>query len=214
MKATSDTRRRGRPARREGRGETGAALAALHGDVLAGITTGILAVPQGIAFALIAHVPPEHGLYAMIVPTIVAALIRSSPFLVTGATNTSALVIGALVGSFAPAAEAVPTMLLITLLMGVIQVLAGALRLGAFGRYVSQAVLVGFTLGAATLIFSDQIRNVLGVPVESSTRLIADVRKSSAEARCDRSASDRYRGHHLDHRARLRADLANHSGRR
>jgi SulP family sulfate permease len=150
----------------------GSRMAALHGDVLAGITTGILAVPQGIAFALIAHVPPEHGLYAMIVPTIVAALIRSSPFLVTGATNTSALVIGALVGSFAPASEVVPTMLLITLLMGAIQVAAGALRLGAFGRYVSQAVLVGFTLGAATLIFSDQIRNVLGVPVESSTRLV------------------------------------------
>ena len=63
-------------------------------------------------------------------------------------------------------------MLLITLLMGVIQVLAGVFRLGAFGRYVSQGVLVGFTLGAATLIFSDQIRNVLGVPVESSTRLV------------------------------------------
>jgi sulfate permease, SulP family len=63
-------------------------------------------------------------------------------------------------------------MLLITLLMGLIQVSAGVLKLGAFGRYVSQAVLVGFTLGAATLIFVDQIRNVLGVPVESSPRLI------------------------------------------
>jgi SulP family sulfate permease len=172
VKATSEPNVAG-IARQEGKAEAGVSrMAALHGDVLAGITTGILAVPQGIAFALIAHVPPEHGLYAMIVPTIVAALIRSSPFLVTGATNTSALVIGALVGSFATASEAVPTMLLITLLMGAIQVAAGALRLGAFGRYVSQAVLVGFTLGAATLIFSDQIRNVLGVPVESSTRLI------------------------------------------
>src|SRR5882724_10268172 len=93
------------------------AAAALRGDLLAGVTTGILAVPQGIAFALIAHVPPEHGLYAMIVPTIVAALIRSSPFLVTGATNTSALVIGALVASFALGPEeAVPMMLLIVLL--------------------------------------------------------------------------------------------------
>jgi sulfate permease, SulP family len=144
----------------------------LRGDLLAGVTTGILAVPQGIAFALIAHVPPEHGLYAMIVPTIVAALIRKSPFLVTGATNTSALVIGSLVATFAAGAqEAVPMMLLITLLMGVIQVTAGALKLGAFGRYFSQAVLVGFTLGAATLIFFDQIRNVVGVTVESSPRL-------------------------------------------
>ena len=97
MKATSDTTV-ARVASREGSNAAGASgVAQLRGDVLAGITTGILAVPQGIAFALIAHVPPEHGLYAMIVPTIVAALIRSSPFLVTGSTNTSALVIGALV---------------------------------------------------------------------------------------------------------------------
>lgn len=148
----------------------------MRGDFLAGVTTGILAVPQGMAFALIAHVPPEHGLYAMIVPTIVAALIRSSPFLVTGATNTSALVIGALVASFAVGpGDAVPMMLLITLLMGVIQVTAGVLKLGVFGRYVSQAVLVGFTLGAATLIFTDQIRNVLGIAVESSPRLLHSI---------------------------------------
>jgi SulP family sulfate permease len=157
----------------EREGEARASLAsALHGDLLAGVTTGILAVPQGIAFALIAHVPPEHGLYAMIIPTIVAALIRRSPFLVTGATNTSALVIGALVAGFAGPRDAVDLMLLITLLMGLIQVAAGLLRIGVFGRYVSQAVLVGFTLGAATLIFADQIRNVLGVPIESSPRLL------------------------------------------
>jgi len=151
-------------------------IADLRADLLAGVTGGVLAVPQGIAFALIARVPPEHGLYAMIVPTIVAALIRKSPFLVTGATNTSALVIGALVLSYAAGpGAAVPMMLLITLLMGVIQVSAGALRLGAFGRYVSQAVLVGFTLGAATLIFTDQLRNVLGIPAESSPRLLANL---------------------------------------
>ena len=66
-------------------------------------------------------------------------------------------------------------MLLIMLTMGLIQIAAGVLRLGAFGRYVSQAVLVGFTLGAATLIFADQIHNVLGVSVESSPRLIQTI---------------------------------------
>jgi SulP family sulfate permease len=173
VKATSDTTS-AEVASRDGKidaKETRASL--LRGDVLAGITTGVLAVPQGLAFALIAHIPPQHGLYAMIVPTIVAALIRSSPFLVTGATNTSALVIGALVAGFATGpADAVPMMLLITLVMGVLQVSAGVLRLGVFGRYVSHAVLVGFTLGAATLIFADQLRNVLGIPVESSPRLV------------------------------------------
>src|SRR3989442_15066705 len=159
-----------------GRPESRAAV--VRADLLAGMTTGVLAVPQGIAFALIAHVPPEHGLYAMIVPTIVAALIRSSPFLVTGATNTSALVIGGLVAAFASdPAEAVPMMLLITLLMGLIQVSAGVLKLGVFGRYVSQAVLVGFTFGAATLIFTDQLRNVFGVAVESSPRFVEAIER-------------------------------------
>ncbi|MGH7897579.1 MAG: SulP family inorganic anion transporter [Candidatus Binatia bacterium] len=147
-----------------------------RGDLLAGLTTGILAVPQGIAFALIAHVPPEHGLYAMIVPTIVAALLRSSPFLVTGATNTSALLIGALAASFSLGErEAVPLMLLVTLLMGLIQIAAGALRLGTFARYVSQAVLVGFTFGVATLIFTDQIGNVLGVEAAPAARLFEEI---------------------------------------
>ncbi len=155
----------------------------LRGDLLAGVTTGILAVPQGMAFALIAHVPPQHGLYAMIVPTIVAALLRDSPFLITGSTNTSALVIGALVSTFALAPQdAVPLMTLIVLIMGVMQVAAGALQLGTFGRYVSQAVLVGFTLGAATLIFVDQLRNVLGVAVMSSPRLIEELRDTLAAA--------------------------------
>src|SRR5205085_3492027 len=105
-------------------------------DLMAGFTTGIISVPQGMAFAVIANVPVEHGLYAMIIPTIVAALIRSSPFLITGATNTSALVIGALVAGPAGAAasgvklDPVELMLLITFLMGVIQVVAGALRFG------------------------------------------------------------------------------------
>src|SRR6185436_11637225 len=92
---------------------------AWRADLIAGVTTGMISVPQGIAFALIANVPPEHGLYAMIVPTIVAALVRNSTFLITGATNTSALVIGALVGSLTARelgeTSPVRVMLLITL---------------------------------------------------------------------------------------------------
>jgi SulP family sulfate permease len=125
-------------------------------------------------------VPVQHGLYAMIVPTIVAALIRSSPFLITGATNTSALVIGALVA--APTAisrdfNPVAVMLLITLLMGVIQVLSGALRLGGIGKYVSRAVLLGFTFGAGLLIITGQLKNVLGLkpPHDHSPLLLDEV---------------------------------------
>jgi SulP family sulfate permease len=151
-------------------------LAVLGGDLLAGITTGILSVPQGMAFAVIASVPPEHGLYAMIIPTIVAALIRNSPFLVTGSTNTSALVIGALMATL-PAAQIlgpVPVMVLITLLMGLMQIGAGCLGFGGMGKYVSKAVLLGFTCGAGVLIISGQLKNVLGLRFTSSSLLIEE----------------------------------------
>ena len=149
---------------------------AWRSDLLAGVTGGMLAVPQGIAFALIAHMPPEHGLYAMIVPTIVAALIRDSPYLVSGSTNTAALVVGALVASLGvgPGA-AVPVMLLIVLMMGAMQIAVGALRLGNIGRYVSQAVLLGFTIGIAALMVENQARNVLGVDVATSSRVIDEL---------------------------------------
>ena len=150
------------------------------GDLSAGITTGILAIPQGMAFAILAGVPPECGLYAMIVPTIVAALIRSSPYLITGATNTSALVIGATLASL-PAAYLkefgpVRIMLLITCLMGLLQIGAGLLRLGGVGRFFSIAVLTGFTTGAAVLILVSQLKHVLGLSLSSSPLLIDDVR--------------------------------------
>jgi len=146
----------------------------LFADLMAGFTTGVISVPQGMAFAVIANVPVECGLYAMIVPTIVAALIRSSPFLITGATNTSALVIGALVGVLPAAVRLgpVPVMLLITLLMGLIQMTAGALRFGSIGRYVSLAVLLGFTFGAGVLIVVGQIKNVLGLGSTRSPLLL------------------------------------------
>lgn len=147
---------------------------AWRADLLAGITNGILSVPQGIAFALIAGVDPRYGLYAMIVPTIVGAIVRDSPFLIAGSTNTSALVIGAMIAALArpfagqdPQATMVAIMLLITLLMGLLQVGFAALRLGKAGRFVSQAVLVGFTFGAAALIAAGQIKNVLGVELDA-----------------------------------------------
>lgn len=148
----------------------------LFADLMAGFTTGIISVPQGMAFAIIANVPVEYGLYAMIVPTIVAALIRSSPFLITGATNTSALVIGSLVGVLPAAAllGPVPVMLLITLLMGLIQVTAGALRFGSIGRYVSLAVLLGFTFGAGVLIIVGQVKNVFGITATTKAPRLTD----------------------------------------
>ncbi|MFH0939850.1 MAG: SulP family inorganic anion transporter [Planctomycetota bacterium] len=149
----------------------------LTADLSAGITTGILSLPQGMAFAIIANVPPQYGLYAMIVPTIIAAFVRNSPFLTTGATNTSALVIGVLLATLLSARnDPIGVMLLITLLIGIIQILSGALRLGGLGRYVSKAVLIGFTFGAAMLIIISQLKNVLGLSGAQKSLLIDEIR--------------------------------------
>ena len=153
-------------------------------DLWAGLTNGIVSVPQGIAFALLAGVPAIHGLYAMIVPTIVAALVRGSPFLIAGATNTSALVIGALISSLPAARELgpIPVMLFITFCMGAIQLLCAALRLGGMGRFVSQSVLVGFTLGAAVLIAVGQVKNICGLKMSSAPRFLDEVRNLWTQA--------------------------------
>ena len=164
-----------KPASKTGR------LPALLTDVTAGVTTGVLSLPQGMAFAVIANVPPQCGLYAMIVPTIVAAIFRDSPYMVTGSTNTSALVVGALLGTLPEVrehlADPVSVMLLITLIMGLVQVAAGCLRLGSLGRYVSKPVLVGFTIGAGALIIIGQLKNVLGLHGATAVLLFDEIGK-------------------------------------
>jgi SulP family sulfate permease len=151
---------------------------AAHGDLVAGITNGVLSIPQGMAFALIAGLPPECGLYAMIVPTIAAALLRSSPFIITGATNTSALVLGATLASLSPALlhahGPVAVMVAATLLMGLIQTLCGLLRWGDIGRFISQAVLLGFIHGAALLIAFGQLKNILGISYSSTPSFVSE----------------------------------------
>lgn len=147
---------------------------AWRADLAAGVTNAILAVPQGVAFAIIAGVEPVHGLYAMIVPTLIATVVRDSPYVITGATNTSALVIGSLIASFAGRFQEfspLQIMLLISLLMGLVQLGFAVLRLGALGRFVSHSVLVGFTCGATVLIAFGQLKNICGLNIVSSPRV-------------------------------------------
>lgn len=140
----------------------------LRADLIAGLTGGIVLVPQGVAFATIAGMPPEYGLYAAMVPAVVAALWGSSWHLVSGPTTAISIVIFATIGPLAPvgSAEYVRLVLTLTFLVGVVQLALGVFRLGTLVNFVSHTVVVGFTAGAAVLIAASQVKNFFGIDIE------------------------------------------------
>jgi sulfate permease, SulP family len=135
----------------------------LAADTMAGLTVAAVAVPQAMAYAQIANIPPQYGLYTAIVMTAIGALLDSSKQLINGPTNAiSIAILSALVGFSEP--ERIPAVVLLALMVGVIQAGISLLRLGDLTRYVSHAVIIGFTLGAAVLLVLDQLKNLLGLP--------------------------------------------------
>ena len=114
----------------------------LRADVIAGLTGGIVLVPQGVAFATIAGMPPEYGLYAAMLPAIVAALWGSSWHLVSGPTTAISIVVFATISPLAPAGseQYVQLVLTLTFLIGVFQLVLGALRLGTLVNFVAASL--------------------------------------------------------------------------
>jgi SulP family sulfate permease len=136
--------------------------AALGSDVVAGLTVATVAVPQAMAYAILAGVPPQYGLYTAIVMTAVGALLDSSRQLINGPTNAISI---ALLSALAvvPEDERVSAAVLLAFLVGATQLGIALLRLGDLTRYVSQSVIVGFTVGAGSLLVLDQMKNLLGL---------------------------------------------------
>lgn len=124
-------------------------------------------MPQGVAFATIAGLPPEYGLYTAMVTPIVAALFGSSLHLISGPTTAISIVIFAAVSHHAEpgTTEFISLVLTTTFLAGVYQLAFGLARLGTLVNFVSHTVVIGFTAGAAILIATSQMKNVLGVSV-------------------------------------------------
>lgn len=132
-------------------------------DVVAGITVATVAVPQAMAYALLAGVPPEYGLYTAIVMTAVGAVFDSSRQLINGPTNAiSIAVLSALAGIEGTDAR-IAAAVTLALLVGSLQVGITLLRLGDLTRYVSHSVIIGFTVGASALLALDQLKNLLGL---------------------------------------------------
>ena len=134
----------------------------LSRDVLASVAVILVCVPQGVAYAMIAGLPPAMGLYAAAVPAIVGSLFRSSRHVITGPTNAVSILVGTGVAAEFAGSGADPIHIGITLalIVGVVQLLAGVLRLNVLVDYISNPVLRGYITGAAILIAAGQLANV------------------------------------------------------
>jgi SulP family sulfate permease len=139
----------------------------LKADAMAGLTGAIIVLPQGIAFAEIAGMPPIYGLYTAMITPIIAALFGSSKHLISGPTTAISLVIFSAVSAMATpkSAEFISLVLIITLLAGIFQFILGLARMGTLVNYVSHSVVIGFTAGAAVLIATSQLKHVFGIDV-------------------------------------------------
>jgi SulP family sulfate permease len=139
----------------------------LRADALAGLVGAVIVLPQGVAFATLAGMPPEYGLYAAMVPAVIAALFGSSFHLVSGPTNALSILLFAQLAPLAEPASAqyVALALTVTFLTGAMQLALGLGGLGALVNFISHSVVIGFTSAAGLLIIASQLRNFFGVSI-------------------------------------------------
>jgi len=137
----------------------------LRADALAGATGALVVLPQGIAFAAIAGMPPEYGLYAAMVPAVIAALFGSSWHLVSGPTTAISIVVYSTISGLAVPGtkEYIDLVLLMTFLAGIFQLGMGLARLGILVNFISHTVVIGFTAGAGLLIIGTQLQHFFGI---------------------------------------------------
>ncbi len=145
----------------------------LRADTLAAVTGAIVVLPQAVAFATIAGMPPQYGLYAGMVPAMVAALFGSSRHLVSGPTTAASVVLFSALSLMAVPGtpDYVALALTLTFMVGVFELALGLARMGALVNFISHSVVVGFTAGAALLIAAKQLKHFFGVDMDSGGHL-------------------------------------------
>ncbi len=146
-------------------------------DLMAGLTGAAIVLPQGVAFAAIAGMPPEYGLYTSMVPAIIAALFGSSWHLVSGPTTAASIVMFSSLSVIATpgSAEYISMAITLAFMVGIIQLAMGLVRLGTLVNFISHSVIIGFTAGAACLIAAKQAKTFLGIDLHDSEHLTQDL---------------------------------------
>ena len=146
--------------------------------MLAGITVAVLLIPQGMAYALIAGLPPIYGLYAALTPQIVYAVLGTSRQLAVGPVAMDSLLVAAGLGalSLVSPSQYIQLAIALALIMGGIQFLLGLFRMGFIVSFLSKPVISGFTSAAAIIIGLSQLKHLLGVPLAQSNKLHVFIR--------------------------------------
>ncbi|PNH93298.1 SulP family inorganic anion transporter [Vibrio diazotrophicus] len=152
-------------------------MGVVKADLLAGLTGAVIVMPQGVAYAMIAGLPPEYGLYTAIIPAILAALFGSSNHLISGPTAALSVIVFSTISQFADTGTPFYIQLCLTLTFcaGIVQFLMGVMRIGAVVNFVSHSVVIGFTAGAAVVITVSQLRHVLGLDYSSANTAIENL---------------------------------------
>ena len=141
-------------------------------DLIAGLTVGIILIPQGMAYAMIAGLPPVYGLYASLVPMIVYAFFGTSRQLAVGPVAMDSLLLAAGLGTLAITStdDYIAMALLLAFCVGAVQLTLGVLRMGFLVNFLSKPVISGFTSAAALIIMFSQLKHLLGVDITRSNR--------------------------------------------
>ena len=139
-------------------------------DLVAGLTVAVVLIPQGMAYAMIAGLPPVYGLYAAIVPVLVYALLGTSRQVGMGPVAMDSLLVAAGLGALAITGveNYIAMALVLAFLVGAIQLLLGVCRMGFLVRFLSKPVISGFTSGAALIIIFSQLKHLLGTGIPGS----------------------------------------------
>ncbi len=143
------------------------------GDLSAGLTVGVMLVPQGMAYAMIAGLPPVFGLYAALIPQVVYTLLGTSRQLAVGPVAMDSLLVASGLGALALSGieEYIAMALFLSLFMGTIQFILGLFRMGFLVNFLSKPVISGFTSAAAIIIGLSQLKHILGTSIERSNQV-------------------------------------------
>ena len=145
-------------------------------DLLAGLTVGVILIPQAIAYAMIAGLPPQYGLYGALIPLLFYFFLGTSRFLSLGPVAIDSLLVAVGLGALALSpSDYIGAAIFLALFVGGIQLLLGLLRMGFLVNFLSQPVVSAFISGAAIIIVFGQIKTLLGLDFSSSGKFYDQV---------------------------------------
>ena len=145
----------------------------LFNDLIAGLSIAVIVIPQGLAYAMIAGLPPIYGLYAALIPQLIHGMMGTSRHPAVGPVALDSLVVAIALGalSLSGIGEVIAAAVFLATIVGILQLLMGLLQMGVLANYLSRPVISGFTSAAAIIIGLSQVEHLLGLQIESSNQI-------------------------------------------